>query len=247
VIAGPAGSLNGFIELLGTNLWMNVAGQMLHTPDMGQTWTISPAPTFWDMSFRDAQHGLAYGSGAGQPLYRTADGGTTWSLVSATGLRRLRDLTAIPGTPGTYLSVGSTLIAGDRPGTAISYDDGQTWQDLGGTISLDCVTANQSGQAWSTDSYNVYQLAAVPLATSRQRVAEWAVYPNPTTGRIHLPGAGAYRMVSLYDALGRQCYTASLGPTEKTIDLEGVKDGVYSLRLSGGTAMAQEQRLVVVR
>ncbi|QKG51766.1 T9SS type A sorting domain-containing protein [Hymenobacter sp. BRD67] len=237
--------------LLGNNLWVaTTKGQLLLTANAGLTWTSASTPEpLTQVSFRDGQHGLAMGTSVAHLLYRTVDGGLTWTLSSPTGPRRLRALVAVPGTPGTYLSVGSNLDnPNDTNGTARSADDGQTWQDLGGTTALGSIVANSAGQAWVSQSYSGtlqrFAGAALPTYTAVQSVVS-GVYPNPTTGRVQLPTAGAYRTVAVYDTTGHQCRTATLGATETALDLSSLGAGLYLLRWEGGSAAPQQQRLVV--
>lgn len=60
--------------ILGTDIWVTTSqAQLLHSSDAGLTWTLTTTPIgFSQVSFRDAQHGLAYGPKnefiQGQPL-----------------------------------------------------------------------------------------------------------------------------------------------------------------------------------
>jgi len=250
-------------QLLGSHFWVSVAGQLAHTPDAGQTWTISTPPqALVQVAFRDAQHGLAYGTGAGRPLYRTTDGGTTWSLVTPAGPRRLNMLRAAPGAAGTYYSFGKTSVAGDQAGSAVSYDEGQTWQNLENISLVDLAAVGPSGDVWAaytsypnpTSSNNLFTsstntilhltgsaLAAGTPAAGRASL----IYPNPTTGLVQLPAAGTYQQVQVYDATGRHCCTVALAPAETTLDLSTYGAGLYVVRMTGGTAVPQTQRLTV--
>jgi len=133
------------------------------------------------------------------------------------------------------------------PGTSITRDDGQTWQELGGNEELSYVVANQSGNAWATTTaLGVLQkYAGSVLATATPHTVAASIYPNPTTGRVQLPAAGPYRQVTVYDAAGRQCRTALLGLAETSFDLSSLGAGLYVLRLNGGPAAPQQQRLTV--
>lgn len=240
-----------FGTVLGSQLWVTTTlGYLLRTTDAGLTWTSTQLPERLDkLAFRDAQHGLALGAATTRPLYRTTDGGATWTLLAPTGPRRLNDLAAFPGSTNTYLSVGSTILFPARSnGTARSTDDGQTWQDLGGTEPLDYVVINAAGQAWASagGAGTLRQFAGAVLATrSGSGPAAGLAYPNPTTGQLRLPAAGAYKQVTVYDAAGRLCRTAPLGSAETTLDLGSLVAGLYLLRYSGPAAAPQQQRLVV--
>ena len=212
-----AGSGLTTCHVLGTHLWAALSNnQLLRSSDMGLTWSNSATPsTFARMAFRDAQHGL--GSGYlglgldGDKLYQTADGGATWSKVNPSGKIRLNCLVAVPGSPGTYLTVGGANLNGAYDispdnGTASSRDEGQTWQDLGGNVALEVVAADQTGNAWATvlQKGRLVRFGGTALPTlTPQAATAAAIYPNPTTGRVLLPAAGAHRQVTVYDATGR--------------------------------------------
>jgi hypothetical protein len=239
--------------LLGSSYWLPLnGGQLLRSTNAGQTWALSTTPEpLNNLTFRDAQHGLAWGASASQPLYRTADGGATWSVVNSAGPRRRFSMTAVPGSAGTFISVGSGNTRpspNDTPGTAISYDDGQTWQDLGGTAWLNTVAADATGRAWASayGSASLLRLASSVLATATSQAPALAVYPNPTAGRVLLPAAARFRQLFIYDATGRCCLTRPLSPGDTSADLSSLEPGVYRLQLAGSsTAAPLQQRLVV--
>jgi photosystem II stability/assembly factor-like uncharacterized protein len=245
-----SGYLNAVV--IGTYCWLTVGhNQLLHTTDAGLTWTSSITPaSFTGITFRDAQHGLAYSrvpsaSGDMIRLYRTSDSGMTWQLLAPVGKPRSLKIAAVPGSAGTYVSIGG----GGDVGSSISYDEGQTWQELDNTLYMSALVADASGRIFA--SYpNVHEAKLVRLTNSvlaaiAPQTASTSAYPNPTTGRVQLPAAGAYRQVAVLDAAGRQCRTTKLGLSETTLDLSSLGAGIYLLRLDGGTAPAQHQRLVV--
>lgn len=242
------------VAQLGSNLWVTMEqGKVLHTADAGQTWTVATtAQDFIQLTFRDAQNGLAVGNVNTRPLFRTSDGGTTWTPVTTTGPRRLVALAAVPGSAGTYLSVGqptSSYLDGDQPGTAISYNDGQTWQDLGGTSWLEAVAADAQGRAWASfyGYGNLAYLAAIPLASRPAQSAQLALYPNPTTGQVTLPAVGKFRQLQAYDAAGRLCLTVPVSQGAATVDLGSLPSGLYMVRLQDNGGSSVQQRLVVTR
>jgi photosystem II stability/assembly factor-like uncharacterized protein len=248
-----------YCTLYGNNIWViTEKAQLLHSADAGLTWTVTSTPTpFSQLSFRDAQHGLAYGPRTSYtysnldppPLYRTADGGSSWNLVTPSGPEHWFGMTAVPGSAGTYLTVGKlgNSAYSFSAGTSITHDDGQTWQELGGKAELSHITADSRGNTWATTTTygKIQRFAGTALATATPHTVAFSIYPNPTTGRVQLPVAGAYRQVAVFDAAGRQCCTTRLGPAETALDLSSLGAGIYLLRLDGGTAAPQQQRLVV--
>ena len=235
------------------NIWVTTSNmQVLHSADAGLTWSIGTAPVaLYQPCFRDAQHGLAYATSSTRPspLYSTVDGGATWNLVNSLGSRYSPGLAAVPGSAGTYITVGGTdYVTGAGQGTSITHNDGLSWQDLGsGGPQID-VAADQYGTAWAVSTYygNLRRLPVSILSAKSALSADQLIYPNPSTGRVQLPAAGTYQQVAVFDMAGRHCRTVALGTTETTIDLSTYGTGIYVLRLMSGTATPQTQRLTVL-
>jgi hypothetical protein len=81
----------------------------------------------------------------------------------------------------------------------------------------------------------------VPVGIDEAASAEkMKVFPNPTTGIVHLPGAQGM-MLEVLDATGRRVAMRML--TSESIDLRGmgVSDGMYVLRLSDGAATSAQR------
>lgn len=136
---------------VGDNIW--AAGHdatILHSADNGQTWTIQfEAPDmqrpFLDITFFNAQHGIAVG--AYGMFYRTRDGGATWNPELHAALldpydreylEQIREedeafyqqeLNSILPHINRVTQVEETLyLAGEAGTLAYSQDQGQTWQ-----------------------------------------------------------------------------------------------------------------------
>jgi photosystem II stability/assembly factor-like uncharacterized protein len=247
----PGISYNGDkpFKSMGQHLWLSNGpgtGTLVHTADAGQSWrTVTTPVDFNRLSFRDSQHGLAYGTASS--LYRTADGGLSWSLVSPTGPRRLGDMIGIPGSAGTYISTGSW---GYVYGAAISYNEGQTWQDISPFegANMDALAADESGRVITTMiGTHLVRYSGAPLASARAVASEKAAYPNPTTGPISLPAGQGYQYAHVYDTAGRSCFSAPLSAGTRTLDLSTLAPGLYLLRLEGNSVAPQLQRLVIAR
>ena len=252
-VAASAGvSLHDRISVPATpsNLWVKTDAGMLHTTDAGLTW--AAVPNLKWVAFSDAVSGLAVqGTGNSQQLLSTADGGTTWATMVATGLPVINTLTAVPGQSGMYISGGYTLPANPSTTpvvsqTAITRDQGATWQ----VISTDNILfkeivaysptqiwaqAATTGQPLSGPQRSLLRLGATVLGTRQplDPALRAEVYPNPTTGVLQLKGPlRGEEELRVYDAAGRLCQVANVSETRRTIDLSTQRSGLYQLVLT---------------
>ena len=58
-------------------------------------------------------------------------------------------------------------------------------------------------------------------------------YPNPVSSALHIEELGRYRFAELYDLKGRTMARLDVMTTTSTINMEGIPQGIYILRLSG--------------
>ncbi|MCW3116169.1 MAG: hypothetical protein JWM28_251, partial [Chitinophagaceae bacterium] len=123
-------------EGLGSTFWtVSSSGRIWKTIDKGLHWAAYPTQEtyieFSNLKMRDALHGLW---GVHGELYRTIDGGITWTEVELSGSWFTNDLAYVPGTASTYVSTGGHDFPGYAEngslhgiGTSYSVDDGNTW------------------------------------------------------------------------------------------------------------------------
>lgn len=232
-----AGETLGKCVLLTNQAWIPTSqGMVLYTADQGQSWRRSDTglgQLLKGVVFRDSQNGLAYGSAV---LKRTTDGGQTWQAVAHTGTLRGTCITAVPGASTSYLGVSHET---GNLGTSASFDDGVTWTTLEATQGHSIVAASSPTRAWTSITppstnqagavarYNGTALPTRALATTA------ALYPNPTTGLVCLPVAGAYQQAVVYDVLGKQRRCAQLTAASSTLDLSSLGAGSYEIILIG--------------
>ena len=104
---------------------VGMAGVVLSTDDGGDTWQLVPGawsvlPDLFDVVPLDASTLVAVGAGAG--VYRSTDGGQTWTGVTVPHQERLNDLALVAGR----------LVAVGDGGVALASDDqGLSWSPLG--------------------------------------------------------------------------------------------------------------------
>jgi len=130
-------------EGVGNTFWtVSGSGRIWKTTDKGLHWaayqTEETNIEFSNLKMRDELHGLWEVHGE---LYRTTDGGITWTEIEHSGTCFTNDLAYVPGTVATYVSTGGHDFPGYAEngsihgiGTSYSVDDGNTWITIDTTV-----------------------------------------------------------------------------------------------------------------
>ncbi len=126
----------GYFTANGNNIWFTTTkGRIFRSTNKGLNWTAASTPlglnvTLTNLAFRNASNGFVSGIDPGTQadvgLYKTTDGGATWTLSTAStaGITAKSAIEYVPGTTSTYYISGATT---GGSGTAYSTDDGNTW------------------------------------------------------------------------------------------------------------------------
>ena len=123
---------------VGNTIWtVSTVANIWKSTDKGLHWskyqTSDHQAIVSNIKMRDAMHGLW---GIDDELYRTIDGGVTWTEVDPIGTFFTFDLAYVPGTISTYVSTGGDTSKVDNNGgtsalhgigSSYSTDDGDTW------------------------------------------------------------------------------------------------------------------------
>ncbi len=255
-IVNVYGAVGDFIYF-GTN-----NGRVYRSYDRGYTWaasTMGVANTsngVSTVSFRDSLNGFAMrvNSSGAYTTYRTNDAGASWSVVAPVGPMFRSDFMYVPGTTA-MISCGASTSG---RGSSQSIDDGSTWQLLDtagistvdGYVSLDFISPTigfAGGFAVDASTDGIYRWSAGPVSVAENNVvSEMSAYPNPSRDIVYLETSKNFKAnvtVSIVDVLGNvissQQYARWTSPT--TINLSGLSQGVYFVRISSGSDVAVQR------
>ena len=132
---------NGNISIVGDNVWLASGGgasRVFHSSDEGKTWNVYDTPMkqggqmtgAFAISFKDEKTGLLIGGDWDDKdnnygnLCITRDGGKSWWLISeGDGPGYRSSIIWSPTNENTCVAIGSE-------GIDISYNEGQTWENL---------------------------------------------------------------------------------------------------------------------
>lgn len=239
----------------GNSFWfVTNKGKLYRTTDMGATWTklstpitdFGSAAASGKIHFSDASNGILLGSrttGSGASavttytLYKTSDGGTTWS-TGVTYTEPYRTLSYIKGT-SVLVGIGSTSSAYV---SGYSNDNGTTWTQIesnttdqkAGIAFLNGTTGWASGFVAAAGTGGIYKYtgASLGLNDNVAASAKLKAYPNPTGNVLNLSGVSINQIVA-YDLLGKQVMNTSFtGQNEVTLDVSSLQTGMYLLSVT---------------
>jgi hypothetical protein len=137
----------GYYDVVNDTVWWGTqcatsSGRIFKSTDNGLTWTVANTPfesgCYVDVRFRDEKNGLAMDKRAGGEgiIAETSDGGTTWNLISYSGLCYSGDFDYVPDSNNTYVSTGVYQPDPQYQGASYSIDGGHSWtkwEEVSGT------------------------------------------------------------------------------------------------------------------
>lgn len=243
-VSGEYGLTNSYTTYSNTIWFGTNKGRVIRSLDAGQTWSASTTGATADVSrlaFTDAMTGLAIGAtGTTNNLYRTTNGGATWTSLGQPANLGYNDLAPITGT-SWFASVSNPSLS-----IAYSTDNGTSWISWGGSgigyLSIGFAD-NLTGWAGTFSdigsSGGVYKFSDVtPLGvTSISAPKAVEVYPNPSNGTIHftLPSSKSGLTLTITDALGQVVYNEKTITTtleNRTLKLDNLAKGIYFMNIA---------------
>jgi photosystem II stability/assembly factor-like uncharacterized protein len=260
-VAGEYGIVNDF-TVVGNKIWFGTnKGRVYISYDGGVNWTaksvVSNVNTVGSLAFRDTLNGVCTKSTTAgvNTLYRTTDGGITWTQITPVGPVFYSDFAYVPGTSVLFGCAASST----RRGSSYSADDGNSWilVDTNGVGTSDGYTSMDwisplTGWAGGfsadplTDGIYRYTGSAVGI---NQVVKNNVVnaFPNPTSGLVRINTAYEGNVnVRVFDILGNlvssfESYSTKIG---LPVDLRNLSSGVYSVQVMDMNGMTSIVKIV---
>ncbi|MFN5347033.1 MAG: T9SS type A sorting domain-containing protein [Bacteroidota bacterium] len=260
-LSGEYGIVNDF-TVVGNKIWFGTnKGRVYISYDGGVNWTaksvVSNVNTVSAIAFRDTLNGVCTKSTSTgiNTLYRTTDGGITWTLVTPVGPAFYSDLAYVPGTSVLFSCAASST----GRGSSYSANDGTSWilvdtNGIGtsdGYTSMDWVsplTGWAGGFSADPLTDGIYRYAGTAVGinqVTKNNVVN--AFPNPTNGlvRINTSYEGNVN-VRVFDILGNlvssfESYSTKIG---LPVDLRNLSSGVYSVQVMDMNGMTSIVKIV---
>ncbi|MBS7788046.1 T9SS type A sorting domain-containing protein [Flavobacterium sp. CYK-55] len=261
------GVVGGF-TVNGNSLWaFTTFGRIIRTTDRGLTWSVfqSPIPDtpccFCDpnlrptMAFTDENNGLLLSTD--YQLFKTSDGGETWSIVDWSGVLRDFSIAPIPGVPNAYICLGTDWESGIDRGSSYSIDGGYTWININNHPDLVHVNGSRismlnedfgfaGGFNTSPTEGGIFRWGGGPMLRNAilaqqgfEIKASVGISPNPARDRVYLQTDQQIIEVKLYDLTGR--LALQLHKPGKTIALNALSSGAYLLEIQTNHGVLREK------
>jgi hypothetical protein len=231
----------GYSRLFNNGVLLPDSGAIYRTTNGGMEWEQVHASTvtgFSDVDFLTPLVGVATRSDG--VILRTTNGGDTWTEANVVLAGSFVLTSVVFREDG--LGFASAYRADGTEGIILSSSDG------GANWGFNYSTAGMNGARRIYDLYffdNAHGYASAhwkPLVTDglvttvhHVEGARFELFPNPSTDRVTLRTMDdASLPVEVIDAMGRVVLRASTAGRETTIDLSGVKPGLYRVRAGIG-------------
>lgn len=245
----------GYYSVVGDTIWYGTnKGRVYRSVNKGLNWTFSQTPLTSYVNVYMANHleGLAQDKSAtGSALYKTVDGGLTWTQVNYTGTLYTNDLAYVPGTANTYVSTGA---ASGVSGASYSFDGGQTWDIFMGTEGTQFLATAwvdvQNGWAGAFNDQTMpstvggmykYMGILIDVLELSQVDRGIVAYPNPSNGQYTFAVKGFENVpleLTIRDLSGRVVYSSRENQSTISytinIDLTDAPSGFYLAEISSG-------------
>lgn len=187
------------------------------------------------------------GFSAGNKIFQTSDGGSTWTNISGT-------LPNVPVNCSVYekgsndaIYIGTDLGVFYRDNTMsnwIPYNYGLPniqVNELEISYNNKLYAATWGRGIWKSD---LYSFSGIP--ENEKNIAYFELFPNPASETISilLPSHRGKKEVEIFDVRGEEKYTGSFTGDTYTIRINNLPDGLYLIRIKNENAFAARKFIV---
>lgn len=239
-------------------------GRIYKSTDKGLNWTIAftgstysltdfgGATVNGDMAWSDANRGIVFKRNflgttpTALAIYRTTDGGTTWSTVTFTGITAANNINDITYVPGTSILV-ATSSSPTTGGSWKSLDNGSTWTALDTGVQhlnvrcSDASTCYSGGFNTSATVGGMFKSSQnLGVADTSKAINVLSMYPNPTKGEVNIKTDKKIKSTTVLDLSGKVIAT---GSSEK-VNLSGFTKGTYLITVEFADGSTKTEKII---
>lgn len=247
ILTGEYAFTNSY-QQYGNSIWFFTnKARTYRSTDAGLNWTVYANPFAatdntpgGSMAIKSENEAILYNPD--YQYWKTLDGGQTFATLEATGALRPNDITFVPGTLDTYVSIGNDLDL-DARGTSYSIDGGLTWENI--NLLGDAVTVN-GGSAVTFFSTSLGFCSGFNTSSSEGGIFKYVGTILPTksfsknnlfsayiaNGSLNVTGKNITN-VTVYDVLGKQVIASNFASTTNaSINTANFNTGVYLVKVT---------------
>lgn len=178
--------------------------------------------------------------------FATTDGGDTW-IAGEPGMT-VAATHYLPNSEGVFIMVGHNNFGWGNEGTAITYDYGETWEQLDNTsiIAIDFIDENTGigaccNNIWPTANGQIHLWDFELPTPTEESITSSSIrlMPNPVSDQLTVLwddkiNAPFYR-IEIFATNGQTLFSEKYRTMDRIIiDTEFLPNGIYSLRVTGG-------------
>ncbi len=250
---------------VGNNIFFYTGkGRIYKSIDKGLNWTIAftgstyglsdfgGATISGDMAWSDANKGIVFKktyNTATPPaqtalaIYRTIDGGATWSTVTFTGITAANSISDITYVPGTDILVATSTSGGSWK----SLDNGSTWTALDtgvqhlGVRCSDANTCYSGGFNTSATAGGMFKSSqSLGVFDINKGINNLSIYPNPTKGEVNIKTDKKIKSTTVLDLSGK---VLTVGSSE-TVNLSAFTKGSYLVKVEFSDGSSKTEKII---
>jgi photosystem II stability/assembly factor-like uncharacterized protein len=246
-------------DVVGDNIWLGTStGRILRSTDRGVTWTAhnSPALDFGGVitsgssasySFADANNGMLITDDNGfAVMYKTTDGGQSWTDIDPVGAWYYGDVAHVPGTSNVYVTTGINSAA--PMGSSYSVDGGLNWIEIDageqrGKVEFLNGTTGWCGQFSDGPggTTGIMKFEGSLAVTDVLAKTNLQVFPNPASNVVNFTAKNQITGVTLVDMTGKVISRT----TGSSVNVSAMAAGVYVAQVKYANGSVENTKVIV--